>query len=1099
VSFIGLLSFFAAFGQNSNGRISGTVTDPSGGAVPKAAILLTNTETTRTWKAVSDTTGFYSFAELPVGTYTVAAEASGFHKTMQSGLELQDQGRLTVDFKLQVGSTTETVQVSANIGEAVNTVSGEVSHLIDSEQVQDLALNGRNYMQLVTLMPGVAVTSLDQMAMTSSLSVGNQSINGGRTDSQHLAVDGGMNLDSGSNTSQINNVGVDFVQQVKVQTSSFSAELGRNSGANINVVTKAGTSHFHGSLFEVVRNDVFDATSFFSPVKPALRFNDWGYSIGGPVPLGRLKNRLFFFGGEEWKRIRHSTNASRQTLPTQAEMNGDFSDRTTTSIYYPGTKNPIPNKDLSSLMTPDGKAIMAVYKAMATQAAVYTSSTASNNATYQVPNPFDFREDILRVDFRPTDSQTIYIRYLHDMNHVIDPFGTFNASSLPTTPDLRNRPAYGPQFGHIWTITPSIVNEFKINGSWNSQHTPLQGDSWARSTYGFQFPLLYGPKGSYPGGIPDVTVTSFASFNGPARVYLQSPVTDMALSDSVTYIHGRHTVKAGLQFFRNRKDQNGRTIYDGSITFNTSGNPNTTNYALADAAVGEFNSYSEASNDPTGFFRFTQIESYIQDSWKVTNRLSLEIGLRTSYFVPTFTAANNMSNFVPSLYDPKQAVTVTSTGAVVAGSGNPYNGLIRAGNGIPSDQAGRVTGINQAALAQIPTGAPRGLYTSQNLYMPRFSFAYSLSNNNKTVLRGGFGTFHDRTQGNLIFSQTALPPFTSTAVFNYGLLSNPGGGTAAALAPMGTIHAIDPNLKVPSIYTYNFGLQRELPFGMFLDVTYAGTLGRHLLRSPNINEPTFAQLEANQQLTGTKPVTNSFVPYLGYSTINEYLSDATSNYNALQTYVTKRRGNLVMTASYTWSKALTDASAYNEAGDVIEWSNPKFNYGPASFDRRHIFAGTYTYRIPFFRGTRGVLGAAVARWELSGIMQFQTGPYLTPTGSTAIGTRRSDYLGGSVSIDNRGPNLWFNTAAFATAPDGRLGYAGAGIIEGPNWFHWDVSLRKQFAIRERATLRFQADAFNVTNRVNFDSPNVTTSSTSFGTISGSEPARNLQFGARLVF
>ena len=458
-----------------------------------------------------------------------------------------------------------------------------------------------------------------------------------------------------------------------------------------------------------------------------------------------------------------------------------------------------------------------------------------------------------------------------------------------------------------------------------------------------------------------------------------------------------------------------------------------------------------------------------------------------------------MSNFVPSLYDPKQAVTVTSTGALVAGSGNPYNGLIRAGSGIPSDEAGRVTGINQAALAQIPTGAPRGLYTSQNLYMPRFSFAYSLSSNNKTVVRGGFGTFHDRTQGNLIFSQTALPPFTSTAVFNYGVLSNPGGGTAAAQAPMGTIHGIDPNLKVPAVYTYNFGLQRELPFGLFLDVTYAGTLGRHLLRSPNINEPTFAQLEANQQITGTKPVTNSFVPYLGYSTIDEYISDATSNYNALQTYVTKRRGNIVLTASYTWSKALTDASAYNDATDVVEWNNPKFNYGPASFDRRHIFAGTYTYRIPLFRGTKGVLGAAVARWELSGIMQFQTGPYLTPTGSTAIGTRRSDYLGGSVSIGNRGPNLWFNTVAFATAPDGRLGYSGAGVIEGPNWFHWDVSLRKAFAIRERATLRFQADAFNVTNRVNFDSPNVTTSSTAFGTISSSEPARNLQFGARLVF
>ena len=1098
-----LLFTFAALGQNSNGRISGTVSDSSGAVVPHAAVTITNQDTRLTWKAITDNAGYYVVTSLPVGTYNVQVQARGMRKAEKTGYDLADGASISADFKLEVGAVTESVTVTMH-GESVNTVSGELAYTIDSEQVRDLALNGRNYMELVTLMPGVVVTSLDQMGTTTSLSVTNQSINGNRSDTNHLAVDGGMNLDSGSNGSQVNNVGIDFIQQVRVQTSAFSAQHGRNSGANINVVTKGGGQAYHGSLFEVIRNDSLDAKDYFAPVKPELRFNDFGWNIGGPVASGRLlRGKIFFFIGQEWKRIHHFTNPSRQTLPTLAEVRGDFSDRTNT-IFFPGTKTPIPDKNLAGLMTPDGIAIMNVYAAMIKYASVYTNTPTTNNATFQAFNPFNWRQDIARLDWRPSDKHSIYFRYLHDNYNTIDPFGSFGSSALPTTPTLRDRPGYGPQLGYLWTASTHMLNEAKLNTSWHSQRTPLQGTNWLRSTYGFQFPRVFGGNGPWGDGIPNVTISGFASFNGPATVFLLAPTTDISAADNFTYIHGRHTMTAGVLIVRNRKNQNGRTVYDGSIAFNPSGNNNTSNYSLADAALGQFQTYTEANGDPVGFYRFSQYEGYVQDSWKVTARLSIEVGLRYSHSIPTYTQGNSISNFVAALYDPAQAVTITSAGLIVAGSGNRYNGIIRAGDGVPADQAGRIPGATSPAVLAIPTGAPRGLYPAADLWMPRFSFAWSPFRNNKTAVRGGFGSFHDRPEGNLIFSQGNLPPWSAQLQYQNANLSNPSGGSLPAAAPLGSISAIDPNLKVPVVYTFNFGIQHELPHGMLLDVAYAGNLGRHLLRQPNINNPSFSALEANQAIpSSSRPVTNSIVPYKGFSSINMFLSDSNSNYNALQARVTKRKGNSIFTLNYTWSHALSDTPGnYNSTGDVIEWANRHFNYGPTNFDRRHIFVATYTYRLPLLSHERGFVRGPLGGWEVSGVTRVQTGQYLTPVGSSSIpGTRRAEYLGGPVDLPSgqRGVNKWFNTLAFANAPGAALGNAGVGIIEGPGWQVWDISLRKVFKINERFALRFQADSFDLFNHPNFNNPAVTRSNSDFGTITSSQPARNIQFGARVTF
>ncbi|MCL4401376.1 MAG: carboxypeptidase regulatory-like domain-containing protein, partial [Acidobacteria bacterium] len=695
-----------------------------------------------------------------------------------------------------------------------------------------------------------------------------------------------------------------------------------------------------------------------------------------------------------------------------------------------------------------------------------------------------------------------YFRWLHDNYDLVDPYGTFNASALPTTPTARNRPGYGPQVGHLWTISPHVINEAKLNASWNGQRTPLEGDAWQRSKYGFQFPLLYGGNGPYPTGIPDVTINGFTGYRGPARVYLLSPTTDISFSDSLTYVQGAHTTKFGVIVIRNRKDQNGRTTYDGNVNFNTNPNTNTSGYALADAVLGNFSTYDEAASDPVGFFRFTQIESFVQHDRRVARNLTLNIGLRFAHFIPTYTQGNNIVNFDPSLYDPAQAVSVTSKGLIVPNSGNIYNGLIRAGGGVPKDQSGRVANADSPDVLAVRAGAPRGLYPVYNLWMPRFGFAWAV--NDKTSLRGGFGSFHDRVQGNIIFSQLNSPPFSTSMSYESGNLGNPAGGTIAARAVLGGINAIDRNLKVPVVYHYNLNLERQLPRGLFIRLAYAGNVQHHLLRQPDINFPSFETLAANYAIPSSqRPVTNAIRPYKGFSTIRMFLSDANANYNSMQAFVSKRKGSSIFTASYTWSHTLADTSGDTDNQDSgIGYTNRHFFYGPPSFDRRHVLVVTYTYRMPSFGHRGGFLKGAFGGWEVSGVTRAQSGPHLTPTGSSTGVTRRADYLGLPVALpsDERTPNQWFNTAAFRAASSTALGNAGVGTIVGPGLYTWDVTLRKVFSIPDTSwKLRFEANAFNLMNHANFRSLSTSTSSQDYGSFTSAGPARQIQGGIKLTF
>jgi hypothetical protein len=1088
--------FFLAAGilnaQTSFGRISGTVTDSSGAFVSAAKVIVRNVDTQNVRTVSADDAGFYVATNLPIGRYTVEVNHPGFRPAQQSGLEIAADARITADFRLDVGEITETVEVSAGPAEQLNTVSGELARVIDSKDVQNLALNGRNYIELLTLVPGAITTNPDNFAISTSLASNTQVINGNRPDSNNLTVDGAYNQVSGSNGSLVNNVSADFIQEVKIQTSNFSAEYGRKSGAAFNIVTKNGTNQFHGAAFEYLRNDLFDARNFFSPSKTELRFNDFGGDAGGPIK----RNKLFFFAGTEWKRLRQQESPTRVSVPSTAQLSGNFGTKT---IDQPGTKTPFPGNVLpASMITADGNAIANVYRWVQSTSASFVDQAVSNNTILEPNNPLNFRETMVRLDYRLNDKHSLYGRWIGDANQVIDPFGTFSSSSLPVVPSNRLRPGESFVVTETWVIAPTVVNELRGSVSWVSQNIPPYGNTWERSYFGFQFPQLY-TGGNYDNGIPTVSMSSISGFKGPS-FSLHSPGTDMQLTDTLSVVHGAHAIKAGFMFLRVRMDQNARASHTGDVNFATSGNTNTTGNAIADSLLGNFYTYSEANGDPLGFFRFSEPEAFVQDSWKATKHLSLELGLRYQYMQPIYTTANNIANFVPSLYNPAQAVAMTITGTIVPNSGNPYDGLIAAGNGVPSDQIGRVPGAGTAAFSAVPTGAPRGLYNPASLFAPRLGVAYSLGS--KTVIRGGYGVFFDRAEGNLIFSQLSLPPFLSSSEFQIGNLSKPGGGQSVTTAPLGTITAIDPNLKWSYNEQFSLSVQRELTRSLFLETSYVGNLGRHLIREANIDQPPFAALAANAALPTAQQTSTIYLnPYRGYTTIDQFRSDATSNYHALQAFLSKRTGNVVFKAGYTFSKALADASAYNDAGSPENYANVHFNYGPATFDRRHAFIGNFVWSLPGLKSRPAWLRTAAGRWQLSGIVRMQSGPYLTPTGSTSTGTRRARYLGGPVLVDSslRNYDNWINTAAFAAAPNGVLGNAGVGIIEAPGLQTYNLSLAKHFPIRERYDLRFQADFFNAFNNVNFNTLGVVTTTAGFGTLSAAYPARNIQFGFRLGF
>jgi len=450
-------------------------------------------------------------------------------------------------------------------------------------------------------------------------------------------------------------------------------------------------------------------------------------------------------------------------------------------------------------------------------------------------------------------------------------------------------------------------------------------------------------------------------------------------------------------------------------------------------------------------------------------------------------------------------VTVLPSGGLVANSGNRFDGMVRPCGGVPDSELNRVPNGHDPSVLAVPATAPCGFYKNQSDFAPRLSFAWNPDGTGKMSIRGGGGLFIDRPEGNLYFALVNNAPYSLSAQYENGNLSSPSGGTASALAPLANMDSISPDLKLPRVWQYSLTVQRELPWGLFGELGYVGSTGKNLIRQPDINQPSFDALEANAALpTAQRAQTNALRPYKGYSAINMRLSDADSRYNSMQVFVSKRRGDIKWTNSYTLGSSKDNASGNGDNPEAF--LNKNYNWGPSSFDRRHILVETWTWDVPFLRQNTGLLGSTIGGWQVSGIYRYQSGTPLTVTGSTAIGTRRADYLGGNPYIPASGRTnatgaiVWLDASAFAAAPETRLGNSLRGQVIGPAYQVWDLTFRKAFPIPQHGlVVKIQADLFNAFNQVNYGNPNLTVTNSNYGQITSVGPPRNIQLGMRIEF
>jgi len=1115
-----------AWGQADTGRISGNVSDVTGALVPLAKVTATRTESNATSTVLTDRRGEYVFPNLQTGHYDITVQSQGFSTASKQGYELNDNSAITVDFTMQAGEQSIQVVVTATGGETVNTQTGEVTHVIDGETVRDLALNGRNYLDLLGTLPGSVVTDNgDAMANITSGKTTNIVMNGVRATANGLYLDGTVNKDIGGNDTQFNNVGIDFVDHASVQTSAFSSQWGSAAGPSINVVSRSGTNSFHGSVFEDIRNNKVDAVNFFSrnavtyaPIEQHLRFNGFGAAVGGPIK----KDKLFVFLGAEWKIIAQNSSPSTVTLPLQSQIAGNFltspgkcplNSVATLSIQINTT-----TCDISNLITPFGHGIQKIYQNIISKATTYsgaacTTTGCSNNGNtvYELASPFRNHEYIARVDYNLSKRQNVFGRWIVDTHTKTNPLGD---GTLPTTAYHDAGPANNVILSHTFIISPSTFNEFSFASLWSSINQTAQGTDWLKSTYGLSYTPIY-PDAGPKLGIPLTSVYGYTTFDDD-RFLNRSHTTYLQIQDIYTKVAGPHTIKVGAYIGRNRKDQNGKPYYNGNVSFTTSDSTNTTGNALADALLGNFANYSEVASDTYAFFRLWQAAAYIDDTWRILPKLSLNWGVRFEWMTPWTSQQDNLASFYPEYYDPTQAVTVNQDGTVVSGSGNRYNGMRRAGNGVPSSELSRVTNGQSADVLSVPTIGKRGFYSAQRVIAPRFGFAYDLYGDGTTALRGGFGLFYDTPQGNVAYSALNAPPYLESETIQNGNMDS-----LSSYAGQATTHTIGDMYSVSSheqrayVYQYNFGIQQQLDKGMFLQINYIGNQGRHLLHDPDINGVDPDLEDATFKVNSSVNV-NYLRPYKGYGAIYQYRTDADSNYNGLQANLNRRVGKGRFTVAYTWSKSLSTSSGDTDVAHIFPYSKTYY-YGYTTFDRRELISATYMVASPSFRGHNEILRGSLGNWMLTGTGRYQGGQRLTPTGTDTLGVGgRAQYNGYPVVYPHKWSAWWDpispgDVVNFQPPAVGAIGNSPKGIIIGPSYIDLSISARKTFNYHTRYHLTADLSAFNVMNHPNFSIPGVNVNSvttvknsdttvdhSSIGITSAKAP-RQIQGGLRLVF
>jgi hypothetical protein len=1093
------------YGQSSvNQQISGQVLDQAGAAVTTATITVADQLTGLTRTTKSNESGNYVVANLPTGKYRVTAEAPGFKKSVMENNELNTNVSVEVNLRLALGSQTELITVQAE-AMVLETSNGDVGYTVTGEQASELQLNGRNFPELLALVPGVSTTYQSGFSLFGGYGVNNgaQSINGGRQDSTTWNLSGADNKDNGGSGNNFVNINPDALSEFRISTSNFTAESGTSSGAVVNLTIRGGTNKFHGRFYEYWRNDHLQARAFNAITKPKLRWNNFGWNLGGPVLIpgtrfNKSRSKLFFFTGMDIKYLRTgSTNT--WTVPTASQKAGHFG---TSTVRDPSTNTPFPGNNVpANLMNANSTKLVDIYP---------DPNSLTNNYIFNVTTPLNVREYIFKFDYNKDEKNQFSVHYVHDYYNSLQ-----NTTNLieywRQVPGLNS----SAQWTHIFSPTWINVAQFTVTGNVIIEQrdripNPLFINSFTRAGLGLTEPTIYNASPDMPqiavSGFTTLSVTPLA-FNNFNRVF--------DWKDNLTKVAGNHTVKLGVLIMRSRKNQDNPPAINGQYNFNTARSP-TSGQAVADALMGNFYQYTEAQAVKQGWYRFWQVEPYVQDDWKVSRRLTVNLGLRWSYMQPQYSALNNTVQFLPQFFIPAQAATVSPSNGSVLAAPNPYNGLVIAGPGFPGTAKGRIPQYSDPAVAALFHNLPvGGANTRWGNLAPRFGFAYDLTGRQKTVLRGGYGIAYERIQGNFIFSAINNTPFSPSVTVLNGTIENPGAAAAGPVAvqTISNSHYLD--MKVPRSMTYSIGVQQRLAHNMMLTVNYVGSSAANLSFVQDINQLPVGTGTSHYVpgSTTTLANTNSLRPYLGYGTIQEYNTGANFNYNSLQVQFRKQfPGAGIVNVAYTWSKGRTDANAYSY--QPMDSYNLRGDWGLSNYNRPQILTLSYVYPVPFWRTGRNTwYKKGFGGWQLSGITQIQGGLPVNLTISpdragTGDGNQRPMLIGDPYSGGVVGGYQILNPAAFALPAAGTFGNLGAYAIHLPLWNNWNASVTKPFPVRERWRWDVRFEMYNVLNHLSVYSVNtgsynglktdgVSSNTANWGYVSGTTEPRTMQASLRV--